>query len=81
MKQIIIINDDTPEAEHAARFALLIAQKTKADILLANTVAISALEAISAGNNKLTGQSSLQDELIAISDHSDEFKPVIDEMD
>lgn len=81
MKQIIIINDDTPEAEHAARFALLIAQKTRVDILLANTVAIPTLETVTASNDRPTGQSSLQDELIALNDHSDDFKPVINEID
>jgi len=36
MKNILVINDHTPEAEHAARMALLIAQQTGADLLLAN---------------------------------------------
>lgn len=81
MKQIIIINDDTPEAEHAAKFALMIAQKTRADILLANTVAIPALTTIIDGNDRLTGQGSLQDELVELSDQSDEFKPAISEID
>ncbi|TDG36484.1 hypothetical protein EZJ43_08170 [Pedobacter changchengzhani] len=35
MKTILIINDQTPEAEHAAAFALVFAQKTEANIILA----------------------------------------------
>ncbi len=37
MNTILIINDGTAEAEHAARFALCIARHAQADILLANT--------------------------------------------
>lgn len=37
MKTILVINDNSPEAIHAARFALTIAQKEEANILLANT--------------------------------------------
>lgn len=81
MKQIIIINDNTPEAEHAARFALTIAQKTRVDILLANTVAIPTLETVPYGTENHSGQSCLLDDLITLNEHSDEFKPVINEID
>lgn len=81
MKQIIIINDDTPEAEHAAKFALLIAQKTKADILVANTIAIPTFQTVTTDVNMHNQQSPLLDELTAINDHSDDFKPEINEID
>lgn len=38
MKTILIITDQTPEAEHAAAFALMIAQTVHADVLIADTV-------------------------------------------
>ncbi len=37
MKTIIIINDSSPDAGHAAKFALMMAEKMNAAILLANT--------------------------------------------
>ena len=37
MKTLLIINDNSAEARHAAEFALAMAQKTQADILLMNT--------------------------------------------
>ncbi|GGI26464.1 hypothetical protein [Pedobacter mendelii] len=36
MKTILIINDNTPEAEHAAVFALILAQRLSANIILAS---------------------------------------------
>ncbi len=40
MKTLLIINDNSPEAKHAAEFALVIAQKMQANIMLVNTVAV-----------------------------------------
>ncbi|MET4081962.1 hypothetical protein ABIB40_001913 [Pedobacter sp. UYP30] len=40
MKTILIINDQSPEAEHAAWFALVLAQHIQANIILANTVVL-----------------------------------------
>ena len=40
MKTILVINDNSPEAEHAALFALNIAQKMQFSILLANTLPV-----------------------------------------
>jgi hypothetical protein len=37
MKNILVIDDNSAEARHAAEFAFLIAQKVKGNILLANT--------------------------------------------
>lgn len=36
-KTILVINDNSAEAEHAAKYALSVAQQTNADLLLANT--------------------------------------------
>jgi len=36
MRTILVFNDNSPEAENAAEFALDIAQKMKADILVLN---------------------------------------------
>ncbi|NHA05579.1 hypothetical protein G7092_17340 [Mucilaginibacter sp. HC2] len=41
MSTILIINDNSSEARHAAEFALIIAQKMQADILLLNTIEIN----------------------------------------
>lgn len=38
MKTILVINDNTPAATHAAEFASMLAQQCNADIVLANTV-------------------------------------------
>jgi Universal stress protein family len=37
MKTILIVNDNSPESRHAAEFALALAQKVKANLMLANT--------------------------------------------
>jgi len=82
MKQILIINDCTAEAEHAARFALNIAQKTRVDILLANTVANPKYHTVTVGGNDIEIQNTLLDELIsAANKEADAFKPVINELD
>jgi hypothetical protein len=41
MKTIFVFNDNSPEAAHAAEFALVIAQKMQANILLANMVRVN----------------------------------------
>jgi hypothetical protein len=38
MKTILVISDHTPEAEHAAAFALMLAQSIQANILVADTI-------------------------------------------
>jgi len=82
MKQILIINDCTPEADNAARFALTIAQKTRVNILLANTVPVQVMTKVGATGIDETGsQSFMLEELIAINDSQDDFRPVINEMD
>lgn len=52
MKAILVINDDTPQAEHAAKFALNIAHKMQTAVLLANTVPVKKItERVLAGLN------------------------------
>jgi hypothetical protein len=52
MKTLLVINDDTPQGIHAAKFALLIAQKIQANIIVANICVTSntpALTTVTAG--------------------------------
>lgn len=84
MKQIIIINDSTPEAEHAAKFALAIAMKMKADLLLANTIPVKLLQQITVpvpAPATEEWQSLLFEDLVSITDKAAEYKPVINELD
>ena len=68
MKTILVINNATPEASHAARFALVIAQKLQANLLLANTTkTLSAIKVLTDGslaideeNNMLKSLETLQ---------------------
>jgi len=82
MQQILIVNDCTPQAEHAAKFALTIAQKTRVDILLANTLPVRAMAKVphDDGDDHVS-QNPLLDELIEINDCQNDFRPVIYEMD
>ena len=43
MKTILVITDNTPEAKHAAVFALMVAQIVGADILIADTIKVMEL--------------------------------------
>jgi hypothetical protein len=43
MRTILIVNDNSSEARHAAEFALVIAQRMEADILLVNTTVINQM--------------------------------------
>ena len=36
MKTLLVINDSTPQGDHAAKFALIIAQALEANIIIAN---------------------------------------------
>ncbi|EHQ29515.1 universal stress protein [Mucilaginibacter paludis] len=88
MKPILVINDHSPQAEHAARMALLMAQRLHADLLLANCHAYEwqMLEKAVAGSfNKDTGyhhyENDLRDELYRLSHTSTGFKPEISPID
>lgn len=70
MKPILVINDHSPQAEHAARMALLMAQHLHVDLMLANCHACEEelLErTVAGGIHKDTGyhhhQNELRDEL------------------
>ncbi len=55
MKTILVINDNSPEAEHAARFALNIAWQMQASVLLANTINVKqTAEKVPAGGQAET---------------------------
>jgi hypothetical protein len=88
MKTILVINDDSLEAEHAAKFALLMSQKTGADILLANCQSGTRkiIEKAVAGHmQKHTGaekgEHHLQNNLTILNQLSFGFKPAIKEVD
>ena len=51
MKTLLIINDNSSEAKHAAEFALAMAQKLQANIVLMNTSVINrkVIEKVPAG--------------------------------
>jgi hypothetical protein len=90
MKTILIINDETAAAEHAAKFALCIAQKVNANIMLANTFIHNskAAEKILAGQSDLA-EIDFEDENIdgitgrlkMMNEAYDGFHPEISELD
>ncbi len=87
MKTILVIADQTPEAEHAAAFALLIAQTVQADILIADTVKsrrINSLEPASTGAENDTAieqDYSESERLSLLVDPRGSYIPVIREVD
>jgi len=88
MKTILVINDDSFEAEHASKFALVIAQKVQADILLANRQSETRkiIEKVVAGNaQKNTGIEKgphiLHEHLSLLNDLSVGYLPSIKEVD
>jgi len=88
MKTIIVISDNTQAAEHAARFALLIAQTVQANILIANICAEKSHpdHKILAGNDSeeyLVNDpvNIIRERLEAINNNYDGFKPEFSEID
>ncbi|OCX53913.1 hypothetical protein BEL04_06430 [Mucilaginibacter sp. PPCGB 2223] len=88
MKNILVINDHSHEAEHAARMGLLIAQNIQADLLVANcfTYTGKLIEKTVAGSlYKDTGsehyENDLHDELDRINHSLTGFKPKISTID
>lgn len=88
MKCILIINDHTPEAEHAARMALLVAQQIGTDLLLANCQehTVELMEKTVAGSfYKNTGydhyKNDLKDELHRLNQPLTGYKPNISTID
>jgi hypothetical protein len=92
MRTILIINDNSAEAKHAAEFALALAQKIRADILLMNTSAktkkvsekVSAGDLVKAypegGRNELMVSEMLY-HLNSINARQTTYKPGIEEFD
>lgn len=81
MKNILVINNATPEASHACRFALVIAQKLQANLLLANTTrALSAIKVLTDGSLAIDQENNMLKSLETINT-GDGFKPAISELD
>ena len=89
MKTLLVINDSTPQGDHAAKFALIIAQALQANILIANackSVKPIQKEKAYAGNeenDELSGHYAreIAESLIKLNNHHDGFKPEITEVD
>ncbi len=88
MRTLLIINDNTPEATHAAEFALAIAQKMEANILLANIFikAQKAVEKVTAGDiDKNIPEDNYGNDLFEhlqlLNNSAVIFRPEIDEFD
>jgi len=92
MRTLLIINDNSFEAAHAAEFALLIAQKMQANIMLMNTseVTTKVMEKVPAGDIVKAGPgfyykehpvSEMLHHLKMLSEQQISFKPEINEFD
>ncbi|MGZ3755949.1 MAG: hypothetical protein ACXVAY_10760 [Mucilaginibacter sp.] len=85
MKNILVIDDNSAEARHAAEFAFLIAQKMKVNILLAHTQKVKSegkLVAQYAGNYEDQFLvPTLGEYLDRLNDRPNDFEPVINEID
>ena len=87
MKNILIVDDSSTRAKHAAEFAFLIAQKMKVNIVVANV--IGAKDKIKAGKvyagvapNEINHPSArLADYLTLLNDRPNDFEPAIIEID
>ena len=88
MKTILIIADQSPESEHAAAFALMIAQAGHADVLIAGIVKSNSIS--SAGSVIAAGQGSeppeetqfyVRERLQTTIDPAGAYIPLITEMD
>lgn len=82
MKTILVINNATPEAGHAARFALAIAQKMQANLLLANTNKVSSsVKVLTDGSLYIGTDDDILSNLEALNVTTEGFKPEISELD
>jgi len=89
MKTLLVINDSTPQGDHAAKFALIIAQALQANVVIANAckaVKNAQKESILAGgeeNDESSGhfEAEIAESLIKLNSHHDGFKPEITEVD
>jgi hypothetical protein len=90
MKTIIVINDNSAEAVHAAKMALVIAEKVNANLLIANEskilAGITVDTYVASGDGTTVPQSnepltSVVEELITFESPSSGFRPEIMDMD
>jgi hypothetical protein len=87
MKTILIIADQSPEAEHAVAFALIIAQAVHADVLIADTVLsnrISSNAPVMAGRDNEPAQEAhcfTSEQLKTMIDPEEAYIPTIREVD
>jgi len=89
MKTLLVINDSTPQGDHAAKFALIIAQKLQANILLANVCKVASnmqhkkIHAVGDDGDGIEVDygSELTGALIKLNNHHEGFKPEITEID
>ncbi|MCQ6959233.1 universal stress protein [Mucilaginibacter aquariorum] len=84
MKTILVISDHSPEAEHAALFALALARAVHADLLLATTVKAQQLtkgQPVLAGATTEDPDSSPMNRLCELNGQSDGYVPKISELD
>jgi len=86
MKTILVFTDNTKAAEHAVRFALIIAQSVKANILLAVTCKVknsSTKMALASGTENVVEEDKwnyMLEDPIGIHD-GDDFRPELTEID
>lgn len=87
MKSIIIINDQSPESEHAAIFALVLAQRLGVNLILANLPALKLTtqeygwtETLREVRDSVTVDSKLMKSLLQRKKLHPGFKPVIQEL-
>ena len=88
MNTLLIINDNTPEAKHAAELALAMAQKMSANIILANNFVKIEKQTEKVPANVMykrvvdeRSNFSLRTYLTSLNAEKSDFKPVIDELD
>ena len=89
MKTLLVINDSSPQGDHAARFALIIAQGLEANILIANVCKtaknIHKEKVLASANNNDEALAhdgpDTTENLIMLSNDYKGFKPEISEVD
>jgi len=88
MRTLLVINDSSPQGDHAAKFALIVAQALEANIIIAN--ACKAIKNVQKDNVLVGGanddspehcEAEITDNLVKVNSHHDGFKPEITEID
>lgn len=88
MKTLLVINDSTPQSDHAAKFALILAQALEANILIAKACKtvkrIQKEKVLAAGAENLellsNGEGEIIESLMKLNEHHSGFKPEINEV-